>query len=227
MKRLNIHCIKHAHFENEGSIAEWVKEKNYQLNSTRIWLNEPFSDSESIDGLIIMGGPMSVNDEEQYPWLKREKQFIAQVIRDKKPVLGICLGAQLIANVLGAQVFKAPQKEIGWWTITTFPSNYWETKGTLTTFLWHGETFTLPEGATLLASSEAIAHQGFSYGEKVVGIQFHPEVTPDGIKNLIQHCSSDLSIGNFIQPTNAMLSNKDFYEENKKLLFTLLEKLFG
>ncbi len=226
MKRLNIQCIKHAHFENEGFIAEWIKRKDHQLNSTHIWLDEPFPLPDSIDGLIIMGGPMSVNDEEQYHWLKEEKQFIAQVIQKKIPVLGICLGAQLIANVLGAQVLKAPQKEIGWWPITTFPSNYWETNKILTTFLWHGETFTLPKNATLLASSEAIAHQGFSYGEKVVGIQFHPEVTPEGIKNLIQNCCSDLTQGKFIQTADEMFSNKSFFEDNKKLLFALLEKLF-
>ncbi|MDP4206843.1 MAG: type 1 glutamine amidotransferase, partial [Bacteroidota bacterium] len=176
--------------------------------------------------LIIMGGPMSVTEEKKYPWLKAEKQFILHVIEEEKPVLGICLGAQLIANVLGAKIHIAEQKEIGWWPVEIIRDGILGQPQEITTFHWHGETFSLPENITLLAQSKAIAHQAFLFNDRIVGLQFHPEMTPQGIEQLIQNCSEDITTGTFIHTAKEMLAQTNHFEQNRTLLFYLLQNLF-
>ncbi|MGW8194292.1 MAG: type 1 glutamine amidotransferase, partial [Desulforhopalus sp.] len=163
---------------------------------------------DSFDLLIIMGGPMSVNDEERHPWLRMEKRFIRQVINLGTPVLGICLGAQLIASCKGEAVYPNRRKEIGWFpvqgithreeTIFSFPSQF-------EVFHWHGETFDLPSAAILLASSEACINQAFQLGPSVIGLQFHLEVTPASVKAIISNCDGEILPSKFVQRPSVML----------------------
>jgi GMP synthase (glutamine-hydrolysing) len=134
------------------------------------------------DGLVVMGGPQSLYETGKYPWIKRELAFLREAIAAGKPILGICLGAQLLAAALGAPVTAAPQKEIGWYPLMREPgadgdpllAPFGQTE---TVFQWHGDTFGLPKGAVRLASSPLCPEQGFRWGANVYAFQFHVEVT--------------------------------------------------
>jgi len=166
-----------------------------------------FPDTQDIDLLIIMGGPMGVSDEADFPWLSSEKTFIKRCIESGVAVLGICLGAQLIADVSGAKVYPNPEKEIGWFpvTSTTTGNDTFRFPSSTTVFHWHGETFSLPEGATLLAKSSGCINQAFQLGDRVIGLQFHLETTRDSAKALVEHCGEELTPGRFIQDRNDIL----------------------
>jgi GMP synthase-like glutamine amidotransferase len=142
-----------------------------------------------------MGGPMSVNDPE--PWVEVERSMIRRAIAAETPVLGVCLGAQLIASALGARVFRAQRKEIGWFPVAWTPQAardplVEDLPDPSNLFHWHGEMFDIPDGATLLASSERCAHQAFRYGDRVYALQFHAEVTPEMIADW---CRQDENCG--------------------------------
>ena len=139
-----------------------------------------------------MGGPMGIYDHEEHPWLMAEKKIIRQAIDGGKTVLGICLGAQLIADVLGANVYPGPQKEIGWFPIQRADDAPDFLPDELTVFHWHGDTFEIPDGAIRLASSEACENQGFVYNDRVVALQFHMETTPESMEALIENCGHEL-----------------------------------
>ena len=227
---MKIHYIQHAPFEGPGIIAEWALKTNYQLSSTHIYKGESFPEINKIDCLIILGGAMGAYEEHLYPWLKAEKQFIKQAIQANKIVLGICLGSQLIADALGAKVYPHKHKEIGWWQVNTnaaakqnklfklFPENFMA-------FHWHGDTFDLPQGATLMASSEACAHQAFIYGEKVVALQFHFEVTENLLLDFLKDGGEELKKATYVQTDNEIKAEIKNISETNKLMVLLLEKL--
>jgi len=158
---MRAHYLQHVPFEGLGSIERWLDAANYQISGTRFFISALLPDPADIDLLIILGGPMSVHDERHYAWLKDEKRFIKAMIDAGKPLLGVCLGAQLIADALGARVYKNQEREIGWFPIQglaladdsrfIFPPS-------LPVFHWHGETFELPAGAVPLAQGRACAH---------------------------------------------------------------------
>src|SRR5689334_16619028 len=114
---MRVHFIQHVNFEHPGHLLEWAKDNNHNTGFTKTFENISFPGLNDFDLLIIMGGPMSVYDENKFPWLKKEKQFIGEAIDADKKVLGICLGSQLIAESLGAKVYPSKEKEIGWWRI--------------------------------------------------------------------------------------------------------------
>ncbi len=202
---MRFHCLQHVSFETPGLLADRIRERGYPLETTALFRGEalPSPDDMDFDALIIMGGPMSVHDEAAFPWLKAEKELIAAAIREKKKVVGICLGAQLIALVSGARVYPNPQKEIGFWPV------HWtkaaRQPGETLFFHWHGETFDLPAGAVLLASTDACANQAFLLGDHVLGIQFHPEVTPGIIRAMIDHEGHELIVAPYIQTAEQIL----------------------
>jgi GMP synthase-like glutamine amidotransferase len=206
---MRFHCLQHVGFETPGLLADHIRRSGHSLRTTALFLGEPLPSTAEFDALVIMGGPMSVHDEDAYPWLREEKDLIAAAIREKKKVLGICLGAQLIALVSGARVYPNPQKEIGFWPLR------WAVAAAGTAvarpadslvFHWHGETFDLPAGAVLLASSAACVNQAFALGDHVLGLQFHPEVTPEIIRAMIDHEGQELVSAPYIQPAADMLT---------------------
>src|SRR5699024_168321 len=147
-----------------------------------------------IDLIIALGGPMSVNDDGQFPWLREEKHFIAEAVGSGCAVLGICLGSQLIASALGACVCPGSEKEIGWFPVfaESPESGAFAFPERVEVFHWHGEMFELPTGAVLLASSVGCVNQAFQVGNRTMGLQFHLETTPDSASVLIDHCSDEL-----------------------------------
>jgi GMP synthase-like glutamine amidotransferase len=206
---MRAHYLQHVPFEGIGSIESWLKINGYEITNTRLFEVAEFPSLKDIDLLVIMGGPMSVNDEDKYPWLVHEKKFIYEAIKSGKAVLGICLGAQLIASVMGARVYKNPVKEIGWFPVCRIPVNDKSVfcfPESLKVFHWHGETFDLPVGATRLAASAACKNQGFQLGKKVIALQFHLETTPESAWSIVHNCREELVPSAYIQTDDEILS---------------------
>ena len=174
---MRFHCLQHVSSETPGLLADVIRERGFTLRTTALYGHELLPSTGDFDVLIILGGPMSIHDEAEYAWLRAEKELIAASIREGKKVLGICLGAQLIAAVCGARVYPNPQKEIGFWPMRWRNGGFGPAEEVETVFHWHGETFDLPEGAVVLASTAACVNQAFSLGDRVLAVQFHPEVT--------------------------------------------------
>jgi GMP synthase-like glutamine amidotransferase len=187
----------------------WLLRAGYQLTTTRFFESEPLPSPAEIDLLIIMGGPMSVNDEREFPWLGDEKRFIREVISTDKAVLGVCLGAQLIASALGARVYPNPAKEIGWFPVFAEPCDsgaVFSFPPTALVFHWHGETFDLPAGAVRLARSQACRNQAFQVGASVIGLQFHLETTPESARQMVSHCRGELASSRFVESEAEILA---------------------
>ncbi len=184
---MDVLIIKHVRVEGPGLVEYCLMQERipYQILDLESGARLPKINGTS--HLVFLGGPMNVYEEDRYPFLRDEDLFIKEAIQRGKAVLGICLGAQLIAKALGAKVFKAPVKEIGWYDVSLtkigsqdpllspFPK-------TFPVFQWHGDTFEIPNGAKLIATSSPISHQAFRYGERVYGLQFHLEVTEKMIR---------------------------------------------
>lgn len=228
---MKIHYLQHVPFEGLGSIATWAEQGNHRVTATRLYEDEPFPALTDFDGLIIMGGPMNIYQYDQYPWLVREKQFIAQVLQTQKPVIGICLGAQLIADVLGANVYPGAEKEIGWFPIqrreAESPTQMFQAlplQGMA--FHWHGDTFDIPAGAIALASSAACPNQAFIYNERVLALQFHLEATPDSVQSLLDHCGDEVVMGKYIQTPAAIQGDRHRFNAINDKMSRILDALF-
>jgi GMP synthase-like glutamine amidotransferase len=230
MKKLRIHYLQHVDYEGLGSIEEWINSSGHLLTSTRLFEKVVLPSLQDIDWLIIMGGPMNVDDEKQYPWLVEEKKFIRQAIDADRTVLGICLGSQLVSSALGAKVFKNKVKEIGWYDIelTRFAQAgklFFDFGKRVKVFHWHGDTFDLPEKAVHLASSAACKNQAYIYKDKVMALQFHLETTLRSLEQMIEHGKKELSSEKYIQTGEEILAEKRLIETNKIILFKLLDRL--
>ncbi|HVP18633.1 MAG TPA: type 1 glutamine amidotransferase, partial [Spirochaetia bacterium] len=190
---LRAHWLQHVPFEGLGSIEDRLERMGARVSSTRFFDRAELPNVRDLDLLIVMGGPMSVNDEAVHAWLKDEKQLIAKAIDAGKAVLGVCLGAQLIASALGARVYRNPEPEIGWFPVEKLDSVI---AGSLPglipsrfdAFHWHGETFDLPSGALHVARSRACENQAFTLGDRVVAFQFHLETTEGAARALVGNC---------------------------------------
>lgn len=230
MKRLRIHYLQHVDYEGLGSIEEWISESGHSISATRFFERWTLPLMSDFDWLIIMGGGMSVNDEEKYPWLADEKKFIRQSIDEGKTVLGICLGSQLVSSALGAKVCRNDEKEIGWFDIDLKPIAlsgrlFSGCSDKLTVFHWHGDTFDIPQNAVQLASSEACRNQAYIYNNSVLALQFHLEPTIESLNQMIDSGREELKKGRYVQTEAEILSNKKLIETNRKLLFELLDRL--
>lgn len=229
---MRIHYLQHVPFEGPEQIAVWAVERGHTLNGTSLF--EPgaiLPVCEDFDMLVVMGGPMGVYDEAQYSWLRPEKELIQAAIRQGKLVLGICLGAQLIAEAIGGTVYKNVHKEIGWHPVqlksgddrpaffNAFPEQF-------TPFHWHGDTFDLPEGAEHVAFSAGCRNQAFVYAGCAVGLQFHLESSEASIQRLIDHCGEDLEEeGVYVWSPASMLNQTEWLRSSNELLFGLLDAI--
>lgn len=230
MNTLSIHVLMHVPYEGIGCIEQWICKNKHSLTVTKLYENPTFPYLNELDWLIIMGGPMSVSDEDLYPWLIDEKIFIRNAIQKGKTILGICLGSQLIAQVLGAKVYPNKQKEIGWFhlEITEASRNHPilnNLENQFQVFHWHGDTFDLPSGSIHLFQSETCINQAFLYKSRVLGIQFHLEATFDSIKEMVNYGRSELIEDGTVQSETTILAHQYLIKENNKRMFTLLDIL--
>jgi GMP synthase-like glutamine amidotransferase len=232
---MRAHFFQHVPFEGLGSIASWLEAHSAVVTATRFFADAVLPEADGVDLLIVMGGPMSVNDEGRHPWLIAEKRFIAQAIRRGKAVLGVCLGAQLIAAALGARVYPNTEKEIGWFPVYSPPFSdkvgadavpVFRFPEESLVFHWHGETFDLPTGAVHLARNGACLNQAFQYGRRVVGLQFHLEMTPRTVCELADDGRDEFVPARHVQSEAEILSVPvERYAENNRLMADLLSFL--
>jgi GMP synthase-like glutamine amidotransferase len=226
---VRVHYLRHVSFEGPGAIADWARARGHSLSGTSLHKGEPLPSPDDFDLLVVMGGPMSVHDEREYPWLVHEKALVARSLKAEKKVLGICLGAQILANVLGSRVYKSREKEIGWFPVQLRPearrsprTRSWPES--FTPFHWHGETFDLPTGSIHLAGTDNCPNQAFEYGS-ALGIQFHLEMTPEGARDLIGAGRRELVDGPFIQSEEEVSGIETQFAAMKPLLFELLDQM--
>lgn len=225
-----IHILQHVPFEGPGNIEKWAFTHGFEVDVTHMWEYLLLPRPEEYDWLIILGGPMNIHEEAAYPWLKHEKAFLQQAIVYDKTILGICLGAQLLADALGAKVYPNAQKEIGWfpvtWTSAAQEHRIFQglPKNPLV-FHWHGDTFDLPAGAVHLASTEGCTNQAFLHGDRIIGLQFHPETTPLSVKLLTEHCKSDCLEGPYVQSPAELFSTQTYFDTLEAMLNTLFNNL--
>ena len=200
---MKAHYLQHVPFEGLGSIHTWLQSMRADVTVTKFFENPTLPDVDDLDLLVIMGGPMSVNDEGDHPWLAAEKRFIRSAIENDKAVIGICLGAQLIASAMGAAVYPHKEKEIGWFPVageaTDGEGELFLFPQELLVFHWHGETFDLPEGAMRIARSDACENQAFQLGRRVIGMQFHLETTLEAARDIVHHCRDELQPSRYVQ----------------------------
>lgn len=210
---MRLHWLQHVPFEDLGTIEDWAEEQGFQITCTRLYDEEDeLPNSDEFDWLIIMGGPMGIFDYNDFPWLTEEKEFIELAIDEEKTVVGICLGAQLMADILGARVYRGPEKEIGWFPIRRSDDAPALIPEELTVFHWHGDTFDIPDDAVALATSEPGINQGFVFQDHVVGLQFHMETTEGSMNTIIENCGHELVDAPYILGRrNAHRTSKHWY----------------
>jgi GMP synthase-like glutamine amidotransferase len=226
---VQIQVLQHVPFEGPGAIVDWAAARNHTIDITKVY-EESLPPANAFDMLVVMGGPMGVYDE--LPWLSDEKELLRAVIQAGKPVLGVCLGAQLIADVLGACVYRGPEKEIGWFPVTFHAGARKAFAEALpaeaTVFHWHGDTFDVPNGALPLASTAAVPNQGFLYADRVLALQFHVESTPESVAGLIANCRDEMTEGRFIQSeADIKAAPESLFAVNHALLFAVLDRITG
>jgi GMP synthase (glutamine-hydrolysing) len=208
---MRIHVLQHAAFESPANIEVWAREKGFTVTKT-FFFDEPVKvpTIDSFDFLVVMGGPMGVNDDQKFPWLKVERKLIEDALSSKKKILGVSLGAQLVAQALGAQVFANKHKEIGWYPVEAVSGTGLfkdEIPSPLLVFHWHGDTFSLPSGAEHFMRSPLCENQAFIWSDNVLALQFHLEVQPENVRDFVAHCRKELSEGGpFVQRAESILA---------------------
>jgi len=225
---MRLHYLQHGPTEGPGLIAEWAASNQHTISGTHLYRAETPPSADSFDWLVIMGGPMNIYEYRNHPWLRGEKQLISEAINKGKTVLGVCLGAQLIADVLGAKIYQNPEIEIGWFPVRFLDERksvhaFQEFPTELTPLHWHGDTFDLPSGAIRLAESDGCKNQAFAYGEKVIGLQFHIEVPETDLAEFIGETVPDPAL--YIQDRDTILSSTKNIQPIKAALRTMLDRL--
>ena len=190
---MRVHVLQHVEFEGLGSIAAWLTQQHARVSYTHFFTGEALPDRLDFDLLIVLGGPMSVHDTAQFPWLHAEQQFLRLAMQQQIAILGICLGAQLLAAALGARVENNAEVEIGWLPVECHAAVPFKFPASVTVLHWHGETFSLPAQAQSFASSTRCRNQAFQIGTHIIGLQFHLEANAATVAQLLQHCAADLA----------------------------------
>jgi GMP synthase-like glutamine amidotransferase len=226
---MRIHYLQHVPFEDLANIESWARSRGHDLSRTMLFSDEKLPEMDHFDWLIIMGGPMNIYEDEKYPWLAREKEFIRQAIASDKIVLGICLGAQLIADVLGSSVRKNEYREIGWFAVSLTEEGisspiFSVLPERFVALHWHGDTFAIPPGAVRIAESRACANQAFIKG-KAIGLQFHLESSRDSIDHLLENCADELTDGPFVQSQEDLSAHQERLSQIRDLMEKLLDRV--
>jgi GMP synthase (glutamine-hydrolysing) len=227
---MRIACLQHVPFEGPGSIGEWAMARGHSFRTVRLYEGQSLPQTDDFDLLVIMGGPMSVHDEADYEWLRPEKALVAASLREEKFVLGVCLGSQILAEVLGSSVYRNAVREIGWFPVRTKQGVagsgcFAGIPPEMPVLHWHGETYGLPPGCAYLAESEACAMQAFEH-PSALGLQFHFEVTADGLSDLIRNCGHEIGDGAWEQAPEAIAAGERTHgAAARKALYSVLDAI--
>ncbi len=228
---MNLHVLQHETCETPGAIADWALAHGHTLATTHLNLGESLPDPASADGLVIMGGPMNIYQDRDFPWLPAERRFIESHLGAGKPAVGICLGSQFLADALGGRVHQNPHVEIGWFPVeftAEARQRHPFLPASLDVLHWHGDTFELPPGALRLATSAACANQGFIFGNRVLALQFHPETTPTGVAALTDVFGAELTPAPFVQTAATIRATPpETYATAHRALHALLDATLG
>ncbi len=229
MKKLRFHCLQHISFEGPGIIEKWALENGHSFTFTRFYENDQLPALDDFDFLIIMGGPMSYDDDDIYWWMRKEKAFLKEAIKAGKAALGICLGSQFLAIAAGASGAHGTQQEVGWFPIQFF--NQEKTFNFLpdnpTVFQWHGDTFELPKGVVHFAGTKLFPNQGFILNKKIVGLQFHLEVEPASVEAMLQEVGHLIPDQEFTQTPDEIRKENRYYSSNQQWLIRMIEQIAG
>jgi len=228
---MRIHVLQHVPFEGPAGIRDWATRKGHPVTTIPLFEHGRLPDIAAFDWLVVMGGPMGVRDEADYSWMANEKELIGAAIAAGKTVIGVCLGAQLIAAALGTRVYPNAHREIGWFPVELTDQGRASDLSAflphrLQVFHWHGDTFDLPAGAIHLVRSEGCRHQTFLYADRVLGLQFHLESTPVSVADLVANCADEIVPGKYVQDAERMLAaTEEDYAGINQALFGILDRL--
>ncbi len=222
---MRIHCIIHAAFETPGVIESWAKEKGYIFSETHTYRGDKLPEINLFDFLIVMGGPQSPLRIDKWSYLQDEMHLIKKSVAANKAILGICLGAQLIAESLGAKTERSPHREIGVFPMELLPDAasdpvFSKFPQTFPAMHWHNDMPGIPKGARLLAKTAGCPRQAFSIGDRIYGLQCHLEMTKQNISDMIAHCEKELSTDLYVDSKQQLLSH-DLQEINNKMIIVL------
>jgi GMP synthase-like glutamine amidotransferase len=230
---MKIYCLQHDANVTPASLVEWAESRNLNLISIALYADTYFHPVPEEDAaLIILGGPMNIYETEKYPFLNDSRKIIKDFIIAGNKVFGICLGAQLISDIMGAKVSQNDHKEIGWWEVQVRNTGLFDNFPPLPfLFHWHEDVFDLPEGAILWASTGISSHQAYTLGENILAVQFHPEVNDVLIETFLNNDSKNkhpnCGIGPHSQSQEEIKTlSKQYLEENKTYFFSLLDNFF-
>ena len=223
---MHIAILQHAAHEGPAAFADWATARGHDTTTYPLYADPSLPAPDDFDTLVVLGGGMSVDDGDVHPWLEPERGLIRAALAAGRPVIGICLGAQQLARALGATVFPNGEREVGFWNIRRV-DNALPLPATQTVCHWHGDTFSLPEGATLLAASDACRNQVFVTGDGLgLGLQCHLEATPQWVDACCTHDAGYLIPGRWMQDAARMRSERTAYPQMHAALFTLLDAFF-
>jgi GMP synthase-like glutamine amidotransferase len=222
-----LHVLQHVDFEGPGNIAAWARDRGVDLHPVMRFAGAPLPRTAAHEGIVSLGGPMSVHDEAAHPWIRPEVEWLREQAALQRPILGICLGAQLLAVALGATVTRCSEREIGWFSVIPEEpsSNGSWLDPAVPVFHWHGEQFDLPPGSRRLASTEACPTQAFVRGRSL-GIQFHLETTPGIAAALTRACADEIDDSPRVQSRNEILADASAYARLRQQLDRLLDEWF-
>ena len=218
---MRLHYVMHASFETPGVIEDWAKHKGFEFSGTRTYADEKLPKSSDVEFLIVLGGPQSPLFMDDYPYLVDEISLISEVIKERKPVIGFCLGSQLIAEALGARTRRSPEKEVGVFPIQLTAAGQSDAilkhlPAQFDMLHWHHDMPGIPDGAVLLAKSAGCPHQAFRLDDRIYGFQFHMESTEESIRPLLENAVDDLTPSKYTQTLDEILS-ADFETMNERM----------
>ncbi len=232
MNPRRLHYLQHVDAEDLAHIGQWAQDRGFAIAATRLQYGETLPSLDSFDWLVVMGGPMNIYEETEHPWLAAEKSFIRDAIDANKIVIGVCLGAQLIADVLGAKITRNPETEIGW-----FPVRLTQDAKDLTMFAdlpdafiafhWHGDRMDIPDGAIPILESDACANQGFLFGDRVLAFQCHLEETDESVGHLLDNFQHEMLPGSYVQSVDDVRAGCNAIPAMNELLDRMLGKLMN
>jgi GMP synthase-like glutamine amidotransferase len=225
---MDVHYLQHVPYEPPAAIGDWARERGHDLTGTHLYEDDHLPTPDDYDLLVVMGGPMGVGDTDEYPWLAPERELIAETLDAEVPVLGVCLGAQQVAAALGADVYAHEEREVGWFPVETTDAATHSPLAPLApgfpAFHWHGDTFDVPDGGTLLATTSVCRNQAFSAANGLaLGLQFHLEATRESVGALVDAVDGETGSGEFVQDAEELLAEDAPFDELRGALDAALD----